>query len=206
KLSLVVTGQGYPYWRGRVDAGSYFMLKGYLEAVLNRFGVDLYDLDYSPAPADLFAEGLTYSTKGGKQLAVMGTIGNSLLKQFDIKQAIYAAEISWDVLVSIVRKQRVVYSEIPRFPEVNRDLALLLDEKISFAEIRKCAYSVEKRLLKSVVLFDVYRGDKIPQGKKQYAISFTLQDLDKTLTDKHVEDVINRLLQKFTDSFGASLR
>ncbi|PKP00082.1 MAG: phenylalanine--tRNA ligase subunit beta [Bacteroidetes bacterium HGW-Bacteroidetes-8] len=206
KLSLVLTGQGYPYWRGRVDAGSYFMLKGYLEAVLKRFGVELYDMEYSAAPADIFAEGLIYTTKGGKQLAVMGTVSNSLLKQFDIKQAVYAAEISWDVLISIVKKQRVQYSEIPKFPEVNRDLAILLDEKISFADIRKCAYSVEKRLLKDVVLFDVYRGEKIPQGKKQYAISFTLQDTEKTLTDKYVEDIMNRLLSKFGESFGATLR
>ncbi len=206
KLSLIVTGQGFPYWRGREDAGSYFMLKGYLEAVLKRFGIELFDMEYSTAPADIFAEGLIYTTKGGKQLAVMGTVSNSLLKQFDIKQAVYAAEISWDVLVSIARRQRVKFSEIPRFPEVNRDLALLLDEKISFADIRKCAYSVEKRLLKSVVLFDVYRGDKIPQGKKQYAVSFTLQDLEKTLTDKYVEEIMNRLLSKFEESFGATLR
>ena len=206
KLSLVVTGQGFPYWRGREDAGSYFMLKGYLEAVLKRFGIELFDMEYSTAPADIFAEGLIYTTKGGKQLAVMGTVSNSLLKQFDIKQAVYAAEISWDVLVSIARRQRVKFSEIPRFPEVNRDLALLLDEKVSFADIRKCAYSVEKRLLKSVILFDVYRGDKIPQGKKQYAVSFTLQDLEKTLTDKYVEEIMNRLLSKFGESFGATLR
>ncbi len=206
KLSLVLTGQGYPYWRGRVDAGSYFMLKGYLEAVLKRFGVELFDMEYSAAPADIFAEGLIYTTKGGKQLAVMGTVSNSLLKQFDIKQAVYAAEISWDVLISIVKKQRVQYSEIPRFPEVNRDLAILLDEKISFADIRKCAYSIEKRLLKDVVLFDVYKGEKIPQGKKQYAISFTLQDTEKTLTDKYVEEIMNRFLSKFGESFGATLR
>ncbi len=206
KLSLVVTGQGYPYWRGKVEGGSYFMLKGYLEAVLRRFGVELYDMDYSPAPADIFAEGLIYFTKGGKQLAVMGTVSNSLLKQFDIKQAVYAAEISWDVLVSLVRRQKVQYSEIPRFPVVTRDLALLLDEKVSFADIRKSAYSVEKKLLKDVVLFDVYRGEKIPQGKKQYAVSFTLQDLEKTLTDRYVEEIMNRLLTKFGENFGATLR
>jgi len=206
KLLLVVTGQGYPYWRGKQGAGSYFMLKGYMEALLKRFGVELYDMDYSAAPADIFNEGLVYSVKGGKTLAMMGTLSNSLLKQFDVKQPVFAAEISWDVFISQVKKQRVQYRELPKFPEVKRDLALLLDEKISFADIRKSAYSVEKKLLKDVVLFDVYRGDKIPDGKKQYAVSFTLQDLEKTLTDKYVEDIMNKLLSKFGESFGATLR
>ncbi len=206
KLSLVITGHGFPYWRGKVDGGSFYKLKGYLEAILKRVGIDLYSMDYSFAPADIFAEGVTYSTKGGKQLAVMGSIPNSLLKQFDIKQPVYAAEISWDVLFSILKRQRVQFKEMPRFPEVKRDLAILLDEKISFADIRECAYSIEKRLLKDVILFDVYRGDKIPAGRKQYAISFTFQDREKTLTDRYVEEIVNRLLNNFIDKFGASLR
>lgn len=206
KLSLVVTGPGYAYWRGKRAASSYFMLKGYLEALLKRFGVNLYDLDYSSAPADIFAEGIEILTKGGKRVAVMGTISNMLLKQFDIKQPVFAAEISWDVLLGIVRKKRVLYSELPKFPEVKRDLALLIDEKVSFSEIRATAFATEKKILKQVVLFDVYRGDKIPDGKKQYAISFTLQDLEKTLTDKYVEDVMNKLLTAFMNKFGATLR
>ncbi|HCT94121.1 MAG: phenylalanine--tRNA ligase subunit beta [Bacteroidetes bacterium GWE2_39_28] len=206
KLSLVVTGPGYAYWRGKRAASSYFMLKGYLEALLKRFGVNLYDLDYSSAPADIFVEGMEILTKGGKRVAVMGTISNMLLKQFDIKQPVFAAEISWDVLLGIVRKKRVLYSELPKFPEVKRDLALLIDEKVSFSEIRATAFATEKKILKQVVLFDVYRGDKIPDGKKQYAISFTLQDLEKTLTDKYVEDVMNKLLTAFMNKFGATLR
>lgn len=206
KLSLVVTGPGYPYWRGKRVASSYFMLKGYLEAVLKRFGVNLYDMEYAPAPADLFAEGMEITTKGGKRLAIMGTVSNSLLKQFDIKQPVYAAEISWDILIGIVKKKKVLYSELPKFPEVKRDLALLIDEKVSFADLRATAFATEKKILKNVVLFDVYRGDKIPQGKKQYAISFTLQDMDKTLTDKYVEDVMNKLLTAYMNKFGATLR
>ena len=206
KLSLVVTGPGYAYWRGKRAASSYFMLKGYLEALLKRFGVNLYDLDYSSAPADIFAEGMEILTKGGKRVAVMGTISNMLLKQFDIKQPVFAAEISWDVLLGIVRKKRVLYSELPKFPEVKRDLALLIDEKVSFSDIRATAFATEKKILKQVVLFDVYRGDKIPDGKKQYAISFTLQDLEKTLTDKYVEDVMNKLLTTYMNKFGATLR
>lgn len=206
KLSLIVTGPGYPYWRGKRASSSYFMLKGYLEALLKRFGVNMYELDYLSAPADLFSEGMEIVTKGGKKLAVMGTVKTSLLKQFDVKQPVYAAELSWDILLGIVKKKRVQYSELPKFPEVKRDLALLIDEKVSFADLRATALATEKKILKNVILFDVYRGDKIPQGKKQYAISFTLQDLDKTLTDKYVEDVMNRLLTAYMNKFGASLR
>jgi phenylalanyl-tRNA synthetase beta chain len=129
-----------------------------------------------------------------------------LAKQFDVKQPVFAAELNWDIIFKQLRKQKVLYSEMPKFPSVTRDLALLLDEGVSYAEIRKSAFATEKKLLKNVVLFDVYRGDKIPEGKKQYAVSFTLQDLNKTLTDKAVEDVMKRLLDTFAQRFGASLR
>ena len=100
----------------------------------------------------------------------------------------------------------MLYKELPKFPEVKRDLALLINENVSFAELRKAAFKTEKKILKQVTLFDVYRGDKIPKGKKQYALSFILQDLEKTLTDKYVEDVMNKLLTAFMEHFGASLR
>ncbi len=163
-------------------------------------------MDYSSAPSDLFAEGLYIKTNGGKELAVMGTISSQLLKYFGIKQQVYAAEISWDVLFNLVKKHKVQYKELPKFPEVRRDLALLIDENISFAELKKLALKTERKILKQVVLFDVYRGDKIPAGKKQYAISFTLQDQEKTLTDKYVEEVMNRLLSTFMERAGATLR
>jgi len=101
----------------------------------------------------------------------MGSISQQLLKQFGIRQQVFAAEISWDVMFQLIRKQKVLYRELPKFPEVRRDLALLLDEKVSFADLRKSSFKTEKKILKSVTLFDVYRGDKIPEGKKQYAIS-----------------------------------
>jgi len=206
RISMFVTGPGAMSWKGGLGGSSYFLLKGYLEMLLNRFGIDLNDLNFSPAPADLFTEGLTYKTNGGKDLVVMGTLNNNLLRQFGIKQQVYAAEISWNVLLNLVKKQKVTYKELPKFPEVKRDLALLMDEKISFADLRSLAFKTERKLLKQVTLFDVYRGDKIPQGKKQYAISFVLQDLEKTMTDKYVEDTMNRLLSAFINQYGASLR
>jgi len=206
KLSLFVSGPGNASWRNVARPASYFSLKGYLEMLLKRFGIRLDELEYEAAPADIFAEGLVYKTLGGKELAIMGTVSNQLLKQFGIKQQVFAAEISWNVLFSQVKKQKVLFSELPKFPEVRRDLALLIDENVSFAELRKLAFKTEMKILRQVTLFDVYRGDKIPDGKKQYALSFTLQDIEKTLTDKYVEEVMNRLLVAFMERFGASLR
>lgn len=205
-LSLFITGNGYPYWRGRVEGGSYFMLKGYLESLFKRLGCDLNELDVIDAPDDLFSEGLEFKSQSGERVAIMGTISQLLLKKFDIKQSVYGAEINWNYLYKTVKKNRVLYSELPKYPEVTRDLALLLDESVTYKDIRSTALKAEKKMLKNVVLFDVYRGDKIPAGKKQYAVSFTLQDTEKTLTDKSVEDIMNRLLQRFIGDFGATLR
>ena len=206
KFSIFITGNGYQGWRNKTNGGNFFTLKGYLELLLSKFGVNLANLEYETAPADLFAEGLSYKVNGGKEIAVMGTVSKARLKQFGIKQPVFAAEISWNVLLKAVKKNKVQYSELPKFPEVKRDLALLLDENVSFAELRKTALGAEKKLLKNVALFDVYKGDKIPEGKKQYAISFVLQDLEKTLNDKAVESVMNKLLGAFQHKHGATLR
>ena len=173
--------------------------------LLQRFKANLYDLETEAAPADLFAEGLTYKL-GGKRLAVMGTVAKALLKQFDIKQPVFVAEIDWPVFFELVRRDKIKYKELPRFPEVRRDLALLLDESVSFADIRKTAFQTVKGILRQVNLFDVYRGPKILTDKKQYAISFILQDEEKTLTDEAVEATMNKLLKTFEHKFGASLR
>ena len=206
KFSIFITGNGYQGWRNKTYGGNFFTLKGYLELLLAKFGINLANLEYEAAPADLFAEGLSYKMNGGKEIAVMGTVSKARLKQFGIKQPVFAAEISWNTLLKAVKKNKVQYSELPKFPEVKRDLALLLDEGVSFAELRKTALGAEKKLLKSVALFDVYKGDKIPEGKKQYAISFVLQDLEKTLNDKAVESVMNKLLGAFQHKHGATLR
>ena len=142
----------------------------------------------------------------GQQLAVMGTVSSSLLKQFGIRQPVFAAEISWPAFFELVKRDRIKYSELPKFPEVRRDLALLLDEGVEYAQLRKAAFKAAKKLLRHVDLFDVYRGDKIPQGKKQYALSFILQDPDKTLTDSEVEKIMSKLLSVFSNDFGAALR
>ncbi len=206
KISLIVTGPGVQSWRTSAIPASYFTLKGQLELLLRRYGIEPADLEYSSAPSDIFSEGLVYKTQSGKEIGMMGTISQTLLKRFGIKQQVFAAEISWDILFQLIKKQKVLFKEMPKFPEVKRDLALLLDEGVNFTEIRKSAFKAERKILKSVTLFDVYRGDKIPEGKKQYAISFVLQDSEKTLTDKYVEETMSKLLKNFETNFGAQLR
>ena len=205
--ALFMSGQSEKSWRTDPGKGSYFQLKGYLELLLKRFGCDIYSLETEAAPADIFSEGLSYNLPGTHQpLAVMGTISPARLKQFGIRQPVFAAEINWPSLFELVKRNKIRYKELPKFPEVRRDLALLLDESVSYADLRKSAFRVGKKLLKQVGLFDVYRGDKIAEGKKQYALSFVLQDLEKTLTDNDVEKVMNKLLSTFQNEFGATLR
>ena len=206
-FALFVSGQSDKSWRLEAGKGNYFQLKGYLELLLKRFGADLYSMQTVPAPSDLFSEGLAYMLPGsGKQLAVMGTIAPARLKQMGIKQPVFAAEISWPVLFELIKRDKIKYSELPKFPEVRRDLALLLDEGVSYADLRAAAFRTGKKLLKQVSLFDVYRGDKIGQGKKQYALSFVLQDLEKTLTDGDVDRMMTKFLAVFQKEFGAVLR
>ena len=205
--ALFISGQPEKSWRVDPGKGNYFQLKGYLELLLKRFGCDIYSLETEAAPADIFSEGLAYNLPGSHQpLAVMGTISPARLKQFGIKQPVFAAEINWPALFELVKRNKIKYKELPKFPEVRRDLAILLDESVTYADLRKSALRVGKKLLKQVGLFDVYRGDKIAEGKKQYALSFVLQDLDKTLTDNDVERVMSKLLSTFQNEFGATLR
>ena len=203
---LMLTGTPEKSWRVEAEKSNYYQLKGYVELLLKRYGADLYNMRVDAAPSDIFYEGMAYAVPGGRPLAVMGTVNPAVAKMFGIKQAVYAAEINWPALLELVRRDKVTFSEMPKFPEVRRDLALLLDENVSYADLRAAALKQEKKLLRQVGLFDVYRGDKIPAGKKQYALSFVIRDADRTLTDQDTERVMERLLAMFTKNFGAQLR
>ena len=206
-FSMFITGPGEKAWRAGIGKSDFFQLKGYIELLFKRLGADIYSMETDAAPADLFSEGLTYRLPGtDRNLCVMGTVAPARLKQFGIKQPVFAAEISWPALFELVKRDKVKYKELPKFPEVRRDLALLLDEGISYAALRKSAFRSAKKLLKSVTLFDVYRGDRIPENKKQYALNFVLQDVEKTMTDTDVDKVMSKLMRTFTEEFGATLR
>ncbi|MBR1872374.1 MAG: phenylalanine--tRNA ligase subunit beta [Bacteroidales bacterium] len=204
---LMMTGPGEKTWRSEPGKGSYFQLKGYVELLLARYGMDIFNLEAKPAPSDIFSEGMVYCLPGGgKQVAMMGTVSPSFARRFDVKQPVFAAEIDWKTLFSIIKRVKVRFTELPKFPGVRRDLAVLLDENVSYADLRRSAVKSSKKLLKSVTLFDVYRGDKIPAGKKQYALGFFFQDPEKTLTDSEIEKTVSRILEGFKNEFGAVLR
>ena len=204
---LMLSGTPEKSWKSAPAKSDYFQLKGYVELLLKRYGADLYQLWAEAAPSDIFSDGVSYSLPGkGQKLVSMGIVSPALCRRFGIKQQVLAAEISWPVLFEIVKRDKVGFKELPRFPEVRRDLALLLDESVSFADLRAAAFKQAKKLLKQVGLFDVYRGDKIPEGKKQYALSFVIRDEEKTLTDQDTERIMQKLLDVFCKEFGAALR
>ncbi len=206
-FAMFMTGSADKAWGNETFKSSYFALKGYVELLLRRFGANLNTLIHEPAPSDIFAEGLLYKLPGsGEPLVVFGTVAQPRLRQFGIRQPVFAAEIRWDALYTLVKRDKIKYTEVPRFPEVRRDLALLLDESVTYASLYAIAFKTGKKLLRSVTLFDVYRGDKIPSDKKQYALGFVLQDQEKTLTDSDVENIMGRLLAAFQRECGAVLR
>lgn len=205
---LMITGTPEKAWRIEPATGNYFQLKGYVELLLRRYGADISQLRAEAAPSDIYSEGMSYILQGSepRQLAVLGTVNPLLARKFGVKQPVFAAEINWPALFELVRRDKVAFKELPKFPEVHRDLALLLDESVRYADLRAAAFKQAKKLLKQVRLFDVYRGDKIPEGKKQYALSFVIQDPERTLTDQDTERVMDRLLATFQNEFGAQLR
>ncbi|MBR5906689.1 MAG: phenylalanine--tRNA ligase subunit beta [Bacteroidales bacterium] len=204
---LTLAGTPEKSWKAAPVKSDYFQLKGYVELLLKRYGADLYQMWAEPAPADLFSDGVCYKVPGkGRLLVSMGIVNPALCRRFGIKQQVVAAEVSWPALLELVTRNKVAFKELPKFPEVRRDLALLLDESVSYADLRAAAFKQAKKLLRQVGLFDVYRGDKIPAGKKQYALSFVIRDEEKTLTDQDTERLMDRLLQMFKNDFGAELR
>lgn len=206
-FTLLMSGSPARSWREGARKGSFYELKGYLELLLRRYAVDIFTLETKPAPSDIFAEGISYSLPGTHEpLAVIGTVAPALARKFDVRQPVFAAEICWQTLLKLVSRVKVKFQEMPKFPEVRRDLAVLIDENVAYADLCRAAQKSVKKILKQVSLFDVYRGDKIPEGKKQYAINFVLQDPEKTLTDQEVEKAMSRLLATFQNQFGAVLR
>lgn len=206
-FALFMTGTVEKGWKGAAQKSDFFQMKGYVDLLLRRYGADLYQMWTDAAPSDIFSEGVVYKLPGqGKVLASVGVINPVLARKFGIRQQVIAAEINWQEMFALVKRDKVAFRELPKFPEVRRDLALLLDESVSYADLRACALKQAKKILKNVSLFDVYRGDKIPAGKKQYALNFVLQDSEKTLTDQDTERIMDRILEAFKTQFGAVLR
>jgi len=205
-IGIWLTGENIQeHWMTKPEKQNFFHLKGYVHSVLKRFGFDIDRIDVTEAPEDIYAYGLTYKAQG-KHLVTFGMVNPELLKQFDIKADVFFAEIIWKPLMDMLAGTKIQYQELPKFPEVRRDLALLIDSSVKYEQIRKLAFETERKLLKSVNLFDVYQGKNIPEGKKSYAISYILQDETKTLTDEQIDKTMKRLIDVYVKELGAQLR
>lgn len=206
RLGVVMTGLTETVsWNEKAAPATFFSLRAVAENLLGRFGMDIYRLETLPLGGELYSEGLSFRLNG-KELFSLGIVAGSIRKMFDLRAEVYFLEMDFDLFVRSVRKHTVAVSELPRFPEVRRDLALLLDREVTFARLRAIAFSTERKLLRSVTLFDVYEGDKLPAGKKSYALGFVLQDRERTLTDQIIDRVMNNLLVQFEKKAGAVVR
>ena len=203
-LTIFVSGaRTKDSWTSLTQNSEFFYLKGIVMSILERIGVT--NIKTSPVKTDVFSEGIVLSL-GKNKLVEFGVIKKKILKEFGIKQEVLFADFDWTSILSISGKKKIKVSMLPKFPSVKRDLALLLDEKITFKEIYDLAFQSERNLLKDLGLFDVYEGDKLPEGKKSYAVSFVLQDNNKTLEDRQIDKIMQKLQQSFEKNLGAVLR
>ncbi|MFZ4456692.1 MAG: phenylalanine--tRNA ligase subunit beta [Bacteroidales bacterium] len=193
-------------WAHANEETTVYQLKAYVENIFIRLGVQAGRLSESQVSDDIFASALNYHTKGGKLIATAGIVNRRILKAFDIDTPVFYADINWTLLMKEVRNSKVTYSEISKFPSVKRDLALLVDKTVSFAEIQKIAIESERKLLKTVELFDVYEGKNLEAGKKSYAVSFLILDETKTLADKQIEAIMAKIQSNLEQKLGAKLR
>ncbi len=203
-LSVLISGdRSKESWVANSKGSDFFYLKGIVISVLERLGLN--KLKSSPIKNDIFTEGLSLSL-GKTKLVDFGNVKKSVLKHFAISQEVWYADFNWDAVLNFAQHNKIKYTEIPKFPEVRRDFALLLEESVKFEDIHTLAKQTEKQLLKEVNLFDVYQGENLPRGKKSYAVSFIIQDENKTLTDKQIDKIMNKLQHNFETKLGAELR
>jgi phenylalanyl-tRNA synthetase beta chain len=193
-------------WIHADEDSTFYELKAYVLNILQRLGVSLGALVFAPCTKDIYSKGIEIQNRGGKVLAMMGIVSKKIQKALDVDNEVYFADLNWNLLMKAIRNNKVSYTEISKFPAVSRDLALLLDKHVEFAEIEKIAYATEKKLLKEVKLFDVYEGKNLEAGKKSYAVNFILQDETKTLNDKQIDAIMSKLIANLESKLGAKLR
>ena len=207
RLGLWVSGSRVDNnWAHPNEKASVYELKAYVENILVRLGVNLQKVIFGNLANDIYSAGLSITTSSGRQLGTMGIVSPKICKELDIETDVYYAELSWTLLMKEIKKSKVTFSEISKFPAVKRNLALLLDKNVQFAEIEKIATESERKLLKNIALFDVYEGKNLPAGKKSYAVSFYLQDEGKTLNDKQIDAIMKKIQTNLEQKLGAQLR
>ncbi|KHJ38685.1 phenylalanine--tRNA ligase beta subunit [Pedobacter glucosidilyticus] len=202
-LAIFVTGKTPAYWQNAAKEYSFYQIKATVDAIIQKLNVsNLISEDLKDGE---FAYGITYK-KGQKTLVRFGAVENAALKKADVDKPVFAAIFNWDLVFTIIRNNKITYQEISKFPAVKRDLSMLLNADISFEQLKKIALKTDKKLLKAVDVFDVYQGDKLPEGKKSYALSFVLQDEEQTLADKQIDAVMQKLIANFEKELGAEIR
>ncbi len=205
-MGIFLSGNSQPgNWVQKPGTSSFYVLKSHVESVLVKLGINPMSLESTVLDNPDFSEGQAYLLNG-KPLLEFGVVSSKLLKQFDIDQQVFAAEFNWDRILYSLTKHRILFTPLPRFQVVLRDFSMVLDKQVTFESLRSLAFKTERKLLKNVTLFDVYDGEKIEKGKKSYALSFTLLDENKTLTDKQIDKVMLNLARAFEKEFGAKIR
>ena len=206
-MGIWVTGKRVEgSWAHPNEDSTYYELAAYVQTILNRIGLKQGATVQKKSENEDFSAGIVIENRGGKKLIEMGVLSKKLLKQFDLQQPVYFAELNWTQLMKATKKNEVTFTDIPKHPAVSRDLALLVDNSVEFAQIEQIARQTEKKLLKKVELFDVYEGDKLPAGKKSYAVNFILQDAEKTMNDKQIDAIMQKLIANIKKQLNAELR
>lgn len=202
-LAVFITGNAHgTNWNVETKPVDFFLFKGHIDAVLERLGIK--SVNSKPNESAIFSEGISYYL-GDRKIVSFGSIKKSILKHFDIKQEVLFADFNWNNILNVV-SSKIKFAEISKYPTVKRDLALLLKEDVSFADVYRTVKLVDKNLIKDVSLFDVYQGDKLPEGTKSYAISMKIQDKDKTLTDAQIDKIMSKIQNQLQTEVGAELR
>lgn len=207
KLGIFITGDfTSTNWTTPANKVSFYHLKRFVENIIYRMGINLNTLNENTIYHDFFNDCYTLTDGNKKELVFLGQVASDILKSFDIDNPVFYAEINWDILLKKSAKNKIIFKEISKFPEVKRDLSLLVDKTTSFKDIKEIAFATEKKLLKKVTLFDVFEGEKLGNDKKSYAVSFTLLDETKTLNDKQIDKIMQKLITNFNRQIGALLR
>ena len=206
-LALWVTGKRVDgSWIHQNEDSSFYELNAYVQNILTRLGVPQGMLVCEKSDSSIFSSGLTLKNRGGKKFVELGVVSHKLQKDFGIQNPVYYADLNWSALMKAIRKNKVEYTEISKYPAVSRDLALLIDKQVEFAQIEQIARQSERKLLKKVELFDVYEGKNLPEGKKSYAVNFILQDEQKTMGDKQIDAIMQKIIQNLRKQLNAELR
>jgi len=204
RFAIFITGANTAEaWNEKVSPVSFYNLKAVVDGIITKLNVK--DFTVEDATCKKLAYGLQYM-RGNKQLVKFGQVAKSSLKLADVDKDVFYADFNFDLVLSLARKNKIVYQDISKFPAVRRDLSMLIDKNVSFGTLKQIAQKTERKLLKEVNVFDVYEGDKLPAGKKSYALSFIIEDIEKTLTDKAIDSIMQKLIYNLEKEAGAEIR